>query len=130
MVMPLLFTAFLFFNFSQPAAWRLSMFVAGGVCFLTGIAYFFFTTDLPDGNFKKLRAAGELGQASKNEGAFRLAAADYRVWALFVIYAACFGIELTINGMAARYYASQFGLGIKTAGLDKHLRSHPGRIHQ
>jgi len=34
-----------------------------------------------------------------------------------VIYAACFGIELTINGMAAVYYFDYFGLGIKTAGL-------------
>ena len=42
---------------------------------------------------------------------------DYRVWALFVIYAACFGIELTINNIAALYYMDYFDLGIKTAGL-------------
>ena len=39
------------------------MVVAGGVCFLTGIAYFFFTQDYPDGNLKELRAKGELAPA-------------------------------------------------------------------
>ena len=45
------------------------------------------------------------------------AAKDKRVWALFFIYAACFGIELTINNIAALYYKDYFGLGLKTAGL-------------
>ena len=53
----------------------------------------------------------------KTKGSFMLAAKDYRVWALFVIYAACFGIELTINNIAALYYMDYFDLGIKTAGL-------------
>jgi len=117
MVMPLMLTGFIWLNFSQAMSWRLCMMVAGGVCFLTGIAYYFFTTDLPNGNFKELRASGELPTVQKEGGGFWLAVRDYRVWALFLIYAACFGIELTINGMAAMYYQSRFGLGIKTAGL-------------
>lgn len=117
MIMPLVFTGFLWLNFSEPAAWRLSMVAAGAVCFLTGIGYYFFTTDLPDGNFKELRTSGELPKREMGKGSFWLAAKDYRVWALFFIYAACFGIELTINGMAAMYYKENFGLGIKTAGL-------------
>ena len=48
---------------------------------------------------------------------FMLAIKDYRVWALFVIYAACFGVELTINNVAALYYHDQFQLDVKTAGL-------------
>ena len=46
-----------------------------------------------------------------------LAIKDYRVWALFVIYAACFGVELTINNVAALYYHDHFQLDVKTAGL-------------
>ena len=95
----------------------LAMVVAGAVCFLTGLAYYFFTTDLPDGNFKELRESGEIVKTETGKGSFWLAAKDYRVWALFFIYAACFGIELTINGMAAVYYADYFGLGVKTAGF-------------
>ncbi len=117
MVMPMVFAAFVAMGFTDPASWRWSMVVAGAVCFMAGLAYFFFTTDLPDGNFKELRAKGELVPVKKNKGAFWSAAKDHRVWALFIIYAACFGIELTINNIAAIYYMDEFELGLKTAGL-------------
>ncbi len=117
MIMPLLFASFVGLGFVAETSWRLSMMVAGGVCFLVGIAYFFVTTDLPDGNFKELRAKGELRSVKKGKGSFLLAAKDIRVWALFLIYAACFGIELTINNIAAIYYRDYFDLGLKTAGL-------------
>ncbi|MCG8448597.1 MAG: MFS transporter [Pirellulales bacterium] len=117
MIMPLVFAFFVWLGYGDPTAWRLSMLSAGGVCFLTGIAYYFFTTDLPDGNFKELRASGEISASEKGKGSFWLAARDYRVWALFLVYAACFGIELTINNIAAIYYMDYFDLGLKTAGL-------------
>ncbi len=117
MIMPLIFAGFVALGFLDPSAWRMSMLAAGIVCFLTGIAYFFVTTDLPNGNFKDLRASGELLPTEKTKGVFWLAARDHRVWALFVVYAACFGIELTVNNFAAIYYKDYFGLGLKTAGI-------------
>ena len=117
MIMPLVFASFVALGYLDAAAWRLSMVAAGAVCFATGIAYFFVTTDLPDGNFKELRASGELTKTETGKGSFWLAARDYRVWALFFIYSACFGIELTINNIAAIYYMDYFDLGLKTAGL-------------
>ena len=117
MVMPLVFGAFIWVGFTDASSWRLAMVVAGSVCFLTGIAYFLFTTDFPNGNIKELREKGEHDPPEKVKGAFWKAAGDYRVWALFVVYAACFGIELTINNIAAIYYMDEFDLGIKTAGL-------------
>jgi NNP family nitrate/nitrite transporter-like MFS transporter len=117
MVMPLVMTAFVGYGLSDAASWRMAMVVAGGVCMLTGVAYYFFTTDLPDGNFKQLRARGELPTVEKTKGAFGMAMRDKRVWALFFIYSACFGIELTINNIAALYYMDYFDLGLKTAGL-------------
>ena len=83
------------------------MLLAGAVCFLTGIAYCFLTQDTPEGNFKELRAAGRM-PASRNAGSFRAAAKDGRVWALFLIYGACFGIELTINNILAKYFYDEF----------------------
>ena len=117
MVMPLIFATFIGLGFSNFWGWRLSMVIAGAVCMLTGIAYYFLTTDLPDGNFKELRERGKIRSHEKVSGTFMLACKDKRVWALFLIYAACFGIELTINNMAALYYKDYFGLGLKTAGL-------------
>ncbi len=117
MIMPLVFAGFVGLGYSDFWSWRLSMAVAGGVCFLAGIAYYFFTTDLPDGNFKELRAKGLLRSKKDTRGMFLLAAKDRRVWALFVVYAACFGVELTLNNIAALYYRDYFDLGLKAAGL-------------
>jgi len=117
MVMPLVFAAFVGLGYTEVISWRLSMVVAGAVCFVTGIAYFFLTQDLPDGNFKELRQKGEISGKDQTRGTFWVAARDKRVWALFLIYGACFGIELTINNIAALYYIDYFDLGLKTAGL-------------
>ena len=117
MVMPLVFAAFVWMGFGDASSWRLSMVVAGGVCFVTGIAYFFLTQDLPNGNFKELREKGEISTKDGTRGTFWTAAKDPRSWVLFFIYAACFGVELTINNIAALYYTDYFDLGLKSAGL-------------
>ena len=96
------------------------MVVPGIVLFLTGLAYYRFTQDAPDGNFSELRARGELPPVDRDNGAgqsFMAAIKDVRVWALFVVYAACFGVELTINNIAAIYFFDQFDLDLATAGL-------------
>ncbi len=124
-VMPLIFTLFVVsLGFSSAVSWRLSMVVAGVVCFLTGIAYYFLTQDAPDGNFKDLRATGRLQGKKASSGSFIAACKDVRVWALFLIYGSCFGIELTINNVAALYFVDYFdflqgmnsGKAIATAG--------------
>ena len=118
MAMPLVFAALLTFGADKFLGWRLAMVVPGVALFLTGIAYYFLTQDAPDGNYRELRERGEMEPARGSGWAsFKLAAKDYRVWALFVIYAACFGVELTINNVAALYYFDHFKLDIKTAGL-------------
>lgn len=102
---------------SEAIGWRAAMFVAGLVCLLTGVAYYFLTQDTPEGNFKDLRAAGRMPAGNKVGGAFLTACKDPRVWALFVIYGACFGVELTINNVAALYFTDYFGLGLAAAGV-------------
>ena len=118
MVMPLIFMVILSFGVDKFLGWRLAMIIPGIALFITGFAYYFFTQDAPDGNYKELRERGELEPAEgKGMESFMLAIKDYRVWALFVIYAVCFGVELTINNIAALYYHDQFQLDVKTAGL-------------
>ena len=117
MVMPLVLTGVLMFGVGETFGWRLAMIVPGIALFLVGIAYFFLTQDAPLGNYKDLRARGLMPQASQVRGTFLSAAKDHRVWALFIIYGACFGVELTINNIAALYYFDRFDLDLKTAGL-------------
>ena len=108
--MPLLFSLFVStFAVSSAVGWRLSMVSAGLLCLLTGIAYFFLTQDFPQGNIHSLRSSGKLAVGKqRSRGAFREVCRDHRVWALFVIYGACFGVELTMNNIAALYFLDYY----------------------
>lgn len=117
MVMPLIFTATLFFVGTESLAWRWAMVAPGFLLLLTGIGYFFLTQDSPEGNYGELRAAGKMEDGKQVSGAFLEACKDYRVWLLFVIYGSCFGIELLVNSKAALYFADYFDMNLQTAGL-------------
>ncbi|MEO0331416.1 MAG: MFS transporter, partial [Bacteroidota bacterium] len=99
MVMPLIFAAFVGLGFLNPEAWRYAMVVPGVALIICGLLYYRFTTDYPEGNLKDLKKTNPefLAKSKGAKGSFLAAIKDYRVWALFIIYGACFGVELTIN---------------------------------
>jgi NNP family nitrate/nitrite transporter-like MFS transporter len=109
LVMPLLFGFFVgTIGLATATSWRLAMVVVGALCALTGIAYFFLTQDTPEGNYRDLRAAGRMEKKEATRGAFWQACQDRRVWALALIYGACFGMELTIDNIAVLYFLDYF----------------------
>ena len=110
--MPLTFSGFAVLGLSSHASWRASMIVAGLICLAAGIAYFLLTQDAPEGNFSELSRHG----SSSDWRIFFNACADTRVWLLFAIYGACFGVELTIDNLAHLYFSDYFHLGLKAAG--------------
>lgn len=114
--MPLIAAAVVSFGVADADAWRYSMIIAGIVCFCMGIIYFFFTKDTLNGNFKDLRASGEMVSTKKDQIGFLEVLKDYRVWILFVVYAASFGIELTVYGTMDDYLQNTFQLERVTAG--------------
>lgn len=115
LVMPMLLAVFVALGAGDYLGWRLSMVVAGLVCMATGFAYYFLTQDTPEGNFRDLRSKqAEAGPST--DGTFLAACRDRRVWALFAVYAACFGIELTVNNVAALYFGDYFRMDLATAG--------------
>jgi NNP family nitrate/nitrite transporter-like MFS transporter len=124
--MPLFFAlAVSTLGLATAASWRLAMLVVGMVCALTGIAYYFLTQDTPEGNFSAVRAAGRMSGTEPGRGSFWKACRDHRVWALSLIYGACFGMELTIDNIAVLYFLDYFsyfdqletGAALKAAGL-------------
>jgi len=119
MVMPMIFALFISLGFLDQQAWRYAMVVPGLAMIICGILYYRWTTDFPEGNLKDLVKSDPSFLKRKNDskGAFKTALKDKRVWALFLIYGACFGVELTINNIAAIYYHDYFNLDLKTAGL-------------
>ncbi|MBZ5666271.1 MAG: MFS transporter [Acidobacteriia bacterium] len=106
--MPILFGFFLGLGADRFLSWRLAMVVPGALMLLTGFLYYRCTEDTPDGQPFSPRIGGK---------AFWEAAADYRIWVLFLIYAACFGVEITVDNVAALYFKDSFQLTLKTAGL-------------
>jgi MFS transporter, NNP family, nitrate/nitrite transporter len=123
--MPLLFAFFVgTLGLSNAASWRVSMFIVGVMIAFAGVAYYLFTQDTPQGNFSDLRTAGKLA-AKSSQGAFLEAFRDHRVWALFVAYGCCFGIEITMENIIVLYLLDYFayfkqidyGQALKLAGL-------------
>jgi MFS transporter, NNP family, nitrate/nitrite transporter len=113
-LMPALFAVLIAQGLTKAASWRVSMLIAGIVCLLTAIAYFFLTQDTPRGNLIALRKIGQAPPAKK--GSFSAAVSDSRVWCLFVLYGACFGVELTIDNIAHLYFHDYFHMGLAAAG--------------
>jgi MFS transporter, NNP family, nitrate/nitrite transporter len=116
-VMPLLFSGFLSLGVGAAWGWRLAMVVPGFALFLAGFAYYFLTRDTADGDFRDLRIAGLMPARANAAGAFREACRDRRVWALAVLYGACFGMELTVDNVAALYFVDYFKLSLQSAGI-------------
>jgi len=106
--MPLLFGAIVGFGIDKFMGWRLAMVIPGVLMLLTGLAYYWFTEDTPDGQ----PFAPRFGAKAMWE-----AAGDYRVWLLFLIYGACFGVEITVDNVAALYFKDSFHLTLKLAGF-------------
>lgn len=108
-IMPLIFAAFGAMGFSDSESWRLSMIVPGAILFLMAFVYYFFTVDAPADD--TTRKADTDTRSSSSPWI------DYRVWLLFIAYGACFGIEITIDNIAALYFVDNFELDLKQAGL-------------
>ena len=106
--MPLLFGAIVGSGIDKFMGWRLAMVIPGVLMLLTGLAYYWLTEDTPDGQPFAPRFGAQ---------AFWEAAADYRVWLLFLIYGACFGVEITVDNVAALYFKDSFHLTLKLAGF-------------
>lgn len=117
-MMPLIASGMLALGFaeSELSKWRPAMFVPALIMLGVALLYWKYTKDTPKGNFDE--APDEKPQTTKGEsGLFMSAVKDRRVWILFAIYGACFGLELFVNGRAATYYQTKFELTETTAGM-------------
>jgi NNP family nitrate/nitrite transporter-like MFS transporter len=110
MVMPMVVMGLVGFGLTQGEAWRYAMIVPGALMLGMSVLYLRFTQDSPESKDAK-------AVTGKSKGSLLEAARDARVWALFVGYGACFGVELTIHNIAASYFHDRFHLGLKEAGM-------------
>ena len=118
-LMPLLMAAVIMLGVSSTLGWRVALLVPGVFMLIMAALYYRYTQDCPQGNYDDMRAAGVVIEGGKKGGwdSFKAAAANYRVWLLFITYGACFGIEIFIHNIAAVYYVDKFGLSLSAAGM-------------
>ncbi len=89
------------------SAWR-SMFIlpaVGGI--ITAFCIMKYSDDTPKGNYRKLSRLG-IAPEAKIMKSFRLASMNPNTWFLFVQYAGCFGVEVTMTTGAALYFIDEF----------------------
>ncbi|WP_025764898.1 NarK family nitrate/nitrite MFS transporter [Dyadobacter tibetensis] len=115
MVMPLVFAGFVGLGYLPTQAWRLAMIIPGLMLLVFAVLYFYYTKDTPEGNFDDLEIDPKA--SPKTKGSLLTAAKDIRTWALFLAYAACFGIEITFDNVAALYFFDRFDTSLAMAGM-------------
>jgi NNP family nitrate/nitrite transporter-like MFS transporter len=112
MVMPLIFAAIVGFGYTDAQAWRYAMIVPGLMMLVAAFLYWKYTKDTPAGNFDEINK--EKSAALKTDWSIL---ADWRVWALTLAYAMCFGMEITFDNIAALHFVDSFGLSQSSAGF-------------
>ena len=98
---------------SQADSWRYAMIFPGVMLLVMAGLYWKYTKDTPAGNFDELPVTS----TGKKENTLLLAAKDYRTWILTAAYAACFGVEITIDNFAASYFHDDYKASLIMAGL-------------
>lgn len=111
MVMPLIFAGIVGFGYTPAAAWRYAMILPGVMMLGVAFLYYKFTTDTPEGNFDE---TGYQPKPGKTDWSLL---SDWRIWALALAYAVCFGMEVTFDNIASLHFVDTFHLSQSRAGF-------------
>jgi NNP family nitrate/nitrite transporter-like MFS transporter len=112
MLMPVVFTAIVGFGYVKADAWRYAMILPGVMMLLMAFVYFKFTKDTPAGNYDEIDRDVKV----KSKTDFKVLK-DWRVWALALAYAVCFGMEITFDNVAALHFVQEYNLSQSSAGF-------------
>jgi len=92
---------------SAEMAWRTVCIVPAVVSAIYGFTLYFISDDTPKGNYIELKKNGILPDVSASTS-FYQGMLNLNTWILFIQYACCFGVELTMNNAAALYFVEVF----------------------
>jgi NNP family nitrate/nitrite transporter-like MFS transporter len=112
MVMPLVFAMIVGFGYTNAQAWRYAMILPGLLMLLMAVIYYRYTQDTPAGNFN------QTGKSKKKKVKTDWSVmSDWRIWALALAYAMCFGMEITFDNIASLHFVDNFRLSQSAAGF-------------
>ncbi len=109
-----LFPLFKAFGLSADQAWRSVCVIPAVVAFGTGLIVMKISDDCPKGNYSELKKKGLMTEVSASSS-FRQGALNFNTWLLFIQYGCCFGVELTMNNAASKYFQDVFLLETESA---------------
>jgi len=112
MVMPLIFAAIVGMGFTKGEAWRYAMIVPGVMMLIVAYLYYRFTKDTPTGNYDEIGRT----KATRIKTDYSILK-DWRIWALTIAYAMCFGMEITFDNVASLHFTDTFKLSQSSAGF-------------
>jgi NNP family nitrate/nitrite transporter-like MFS transporter len=107
-----LFAAIVGLGYSKAESWRYAMVFPAVMMVIMAFVYFKYTKDTPAGNYDEIGRTKTV--AAKMDWAVLR---DWRVWALTLAYAVCFGMEITFDNVAALHFVDTFKLDQASAGL-------------
>lgn len=110
-VMPLIFAAIVAAGYTSNEAWRQAMIFPGLMMLIAAFLYFRYTKDTPAGNFDEIERVKEKGKTDYS------VLKDWRIWALTLAYAMCFGMEITFDNIAALHFVQEYKLDQRSAGF-------------
>jgi MFS transporter, NNP family, nitrate/nitrite transporter len=113
LVMPLIAAFIVSLGYSKGISWRLAMIIPGIMMLICAVLYWKYTQDTPQGNFDEINRVAVV----KEKPNVREVLTDWRVWALVLAYALCFGMEITFDNVAALHFVDHFKMTEITAGL-------------
>jgi len=113
MVMPLIFSAIVGFGYAPHYAWRYAMIVPALMMWVVAWLYYRYTKDTPAGNYSETGRSAKGARRSTDWSVL----ADWRIIALTLAYAMCFGMEITFDNVAALHFVDNFHLSQHTAGF-------------
>ncbi|MCH5598551.1 NarK family nitrate/nitrite MFS transporter [Niabella ginsengisoli] len=111
-VMPIIFAAIVGFGYTSDEAWRYAMIAPGIMMLVAAFLYYRFTKDTPEGNFDEIERAAKV-KVKTDYSVLK----DWRIWALTLAYAVCFGMEITFDNIAALHFVQEYNLDQQSAGL-------------
>jgi len=102
------------FNGDASKAWRTACVFPAFLGLVTSVCVIKFTDDCPKGNYSKLKKQKEIADVSIVQS-FVGGMLNINTWFLFVQYACCFGVEITMNNAASMYFQDEFYLSTEKA---------------
>lgn len=112
MVMPLIFAAIVGFGYTSQQAWRYAMIIPGVMMLVMAFLYYRYTKDTAEGNYDEIQREAK----TKTKTDYTVLK-DWRIWALAMAYAVCFGMEITFDNVAALHFVQEYKLSMSNAGF-------------